>query len=106
MFEFLNSANTQVVISMMFLVWSLVWSLFAGWKSSKKGHKIWFVLIFLSLIAWYLYPNIVTTILGLFGAIPLLYFFIFSRFKFEGNKLVFEKFGKKSKVKKDLANPK
>ncbi|MCR4327605.1 MAG: DUF5652 family protein [Nanoarchaeota archaeon] len=97
MFEFLTTDNFQFGISIALLVWSAVWALLAMWKSAKKGHGIWFVVLFLSLIGWYLYPNTLTTVVGFFGALPILYFFVLSRFSFKDNNLVFEswKFKKK-----------
>ena len=74
----------------------MVWVLLAMWKSAKKNHAGWFLVVFLSLISWYLYPGIITTIIGLFAVIPILYFFILSRIDFKGNRLVFEKWGRKN----------
>ncbi|MDP3966172.1 MAG: DUF5652 family protein [archaeon] len=100
MLEFLGSENAQMIISVALILWSSVWTLIAMWKSGKKSHKTWFVLVFLSLMGWYLYPNIVSTVLGLFAALPIFYFFIFSRFRFEKSKLVFEKWGNKDPISK------
>jgi len=70
------------------------------WKAGNKKQRVWFVILFLSLMSWYIYPNIVTIIIGLFAALPISYFFILSRFKFEKNVLTFEKWGKKKKSSK------
>lgn len=99
MFEFLATPVGQEVISIVILVWGIVWELLAMWKAAKKSHWIWFILIFVVVLVSYL--NLWLTIAGTFGGLAIFYFFIFSRFKFVGNKLVFEKWGKKSKeVKK------
>jgi len=100
MFEFLQSPGWSLVLSIVLLIWSLVWTLFSMWKAGNKKQKTWFVILFLSLMSWYLYPNIVTIIIGLFAALPIIYFFILSRFKFEKNVLTFEKWKSKKVSKK------
>jgi len=95
----LTDPAVQAVVSVVLIIWGIVWALLSMWKSAKLGHKVWFVLIFICVLYWYLDPNIISTILGLFGALPILYFYIFSRFRFKDNKLVFEKWKKKHKKK-------
>lgn len=97
MFEFLSTESARVTISMILLVWSAVWTLLSMWKAGKKKDGIWFTVLFLSLLSWYLYPNVLTTIIGLFSALPIVYFFIFSRFSFKDDKLVFESWKSKKK---------
>jgi len=101
MLEFLQTPVWSFALSLFLLVWSLVWTLLSMWKAGNKKQRIWFVILFLSLMSWYLYPNIVTIIIGLFAALPILYFFILSRFSFDKkNNLIFEKWGKKKKSSK------
>jgi hypothetical protein len=49
-------------------IWSLVWKGLALWKSSKKEHKIWFVVLL-----------VVNTI----GILEILYIYIFSKMDFK-----------------------
>ncbi len=100
MFEQLFSSQTfQLVVPWVLLVWGITWELFAMWKAAKKGHMIWFVLLFIVQLVGYL--SIVFAIAGSFGLLPILYIFVFSRIGFKGNTLTFEKWKKGSpKLKK------
>ena len=46
------------------LVWSLIWKGLALWKSARKKHLVWFV---------------VMLIINTLGILEILYFFIFSK---------------------------
>ena len=48
------------------LIWSLVWKLLALWKSARKTHLIWFIIL-----------GVVNTV----GILEILYIFVFSKFK-------------------------
>ena len=53
------------------LVWSLVWKLLALWKSARKGHMAWFI---------------VMGVVNLVGILEILYIFVFSEMKFKSSK--------------------
>ena len=97
MFEFLATPIGQEVISILVLVWGITWELLAMWKAAKKSHWPWFILLFL--VGLFSYISLPFTIAGTFGAVAILYFFVFSRFKFEKNKLIFETWKNKNKKK-------
>jgi hypothetical protein len=63
----LGQLSTQLGISIWILVviiiWSAVWKLIALWKSARKGHVAWFIIL-----------AIVNTV----GILEILYFYIFS----------------------------
>jgi hypothetical protein len=46
---YLTAAATQLGISIWLLVvillWSIVWKLLALWKSARKGHSVWFIVL-------------------------------------------------------------
>ena len=73
-------------------VWSLVWKGFALWKSAKKNHLIWFVVLL---------------IFNTLGILEILYIFVFSKMNFrkkskkvEEKKVSVKKVDVKSKRKK------
>lgn len=68
---------------MIIAVWSIVWKGIALWKSSKKNHLIWFIVLL-----------IVNTV----GILEILYIFIFSEMM--GKKKAGNKPSRKSKVKR------
>jgi len=51
---------------MLVLVWSMVWKLLALWKSARKGHIAWFI---------------VMGLINLVGILEILYIFVFSEMK-------------------------
>ena len=63
------------------LVWSLAWKLLALWKSARKTHLIWFIIL-----------GIVNTV----GILEILYIFVFSKLKYKP----VVKLAKKKKKKK------
>lgn len=95
MFEFLGTPLAQEILGITLLVWGFVWELLAMWKAARKGQWIWFIIIFIAeLLGTF---SLVLAIIGSFGVLAILYFYIFSRFRFEEKGLVFEKWGNKSK---------
>lgn len=50
------------------LIWSLAWKLLALWKSARKTHLIWFIVL-----------GVVNTV----GILEILYIFVFSKFKYK-----------------------
>jgi hypothetical protein len=62
------------------VIWTLLWKGLALWKSAKKGHLIWFIVILL-----------VNTL----GLVEILYVYLFSEIELEKDKNT-----KKSKSKK------
>ncbi len=48
------------------LIWSLAWKLWALWKSARKTHLMWFIVL-----------GLVNTA----GILEILYIFVFSKFK-------------------------
>ena len=49
------------------LIWSIGWKLLALWKSARKGHLAWFI---------------VMGLINFVGIIEILYIFVFSKMKF------------------------
>jgi len=60
------------------LIWSIGWKLLALWKSARKGHLAWFI---------------VMGLINFVGIIEILYIFVFSEMKFKS----FKKPAKKKK---------
>jgi hypothetical protein len=89
MLEFLGTPVAQEIVSILLLVWGLTWELVAMWRSAKKGHWVWFILIFA--VQMFGAVSIVFAILGSFGILPIVYMFFFSRFRVEKNKITFDK---------------
>lgn len=63
------SATTAMVLFVALSIWSLVWKGLALWKSSKKNHLIWFIVLL-----------IVNTI----GILEILYIYVFSKMSLKG----------------------
>lgn len=49
------------------LIWTVAWKAVAAWKAARKGHLIWFVVIF---------------VVNTAGILPILYIFFFQNLKF------------------------
>jgi|GEM_PF-944645 len=62
------SVETAVIIFIIISVWTLIWKGFALWKSCKKNHCIWFIILL-----------IINTI----GILEILYIYIFSEIKLQ-----------------------
>ena len=54
----------QIALLIILAVWSLAWKGVALWKSAKKEHKVWFI---------------VMLILNTAGILEILYIFVFSK---------------------------
>lgn len=81
--NYLQLMQVQLGIPMWLLItiiaWSVIWKLLALWKSARKNHVAWFIIIFF-----------VITI----GILEILYLYVFSEIKCERKKT------KKKTVKK------
>ncbi len=64
------------------LVWTLGWKLVAMWKSAKRNHLVWFMVI---------------AFFNTIGVLPILYIYVFSDLKDFKKKNLKEKKRKKSK---------
>ena len=58
------SAMATMILFLVIAVWSLVWKGIALWKSSKKNHLVWFIILL-----------IVNTV----GILEILYIYLFSK---------------------------
>ena len=58
------SVETLMILLFILGIWSLIWKGFALWKSSKKNHLVWFVVLL---------------VLNTLGILEILYIFIFSK---------------------------
>lgn len=65
------SLGAAIVIFAVISIWALVWKGIALWKSSKKNHLIWFIILL-----------IVNTL----GILEILYIFIFSKMSLRGKR--------------------
>ncbi len=65
------------------LIWSTVWKLLALWKSARKNHIIWFIIL---------------AFINTVGILEILYIYVFSDMK--SNKKPKKKTKKKTKVKR------
>ena len=59
-----SALNISPTILILLLVWTVVWKGLALWKSARKSHMIWFIVLL-----------IVNTI----GILDILYIYIFSK---------------------------
>ena len=57
------SLTAAIILFIIIAIWSLTWKGFALWKSARKNHLVWFIVLL-----------IVNTI----GILEILYLFIFS----------------------------
>jgi len=60
------SLTAVAVVITIISIWSLAWKGVALWKSAKKGHTVWFIILL---------------ILNTVGILEILYIFIFSRIR-------------------------
>jgi hypothetical protein len=67
--QFGISLSSLILILGIIAIWSLIWKGFALWKSARKNHIVWFIVLL-----------IVNTL----GVLEILYIFIFS--KLDSNK--------------------
>lgn len=61
-----GEAGIAVWLIAIILIWSLVWKLLALWKSARNKHLVWFI---------------VMAVINTMGILPILYIFVFSKFK-------------------------
>ncbi len=79
----LPTASTIIIVALVMLViliWSLIWKGIALWKSARKSHKLWFIILL---------------ILNTVGILEILYIYVFS--KMDWNKKQDNKLKKKRK---------
>ena len=73
---YLTTIATQIGIPLWLLLvvflWEAIWKIAALWKSARKGHIVWFIVIAL-----------VNTI----GILPILYIYVFSKMKIKEKKI-------------------
>jgi len=67
----LEFGRTLLIFLIIITIWSLPWKAVALWKAAKKNHLVWFI-IFL--------------VVNTAGILEILYFFIFSKMKYEKKK--------------------
>jgi methionyl-tRNA synthetase len=58
----------SIWILIVIVIWSAIWKLIALWKSARKGHIVWFIVL-----------AIVNTV----GILEILYVYIFSEMNFK-----------------------
>ena len=66
------SYAAMLFILAILIVWSAVWKLMALWKSARKGHTVWFILL---------------AIINTVGILEILYIYIFSEINFDKKKV-------------------
>ena len=70
--SYLTELSAQMGISfwllIVILLWSVVWKLLALWKSARKNHLGWFIVM-----------AVVNTV----GILPILYIYVFSKIGYE-----------------------
>jgi hypothetical protein len=72
-------------ILLVIVIWSVVWKLIALWKSARKGHVVWFIVL-----------AFVNTV----GILEILYFYIFSEMNLKKKSSKLSKESNKRKRKK------
>ena len=60
----ISQLGVPIWLLVILLVWIVTWKLIALWKSARKGHIVWFILL-----------AVVNTI----GILEILYIFVFSK---------------------------
>lgn len=63
--------GVSLPILLIILIWSAVWKGIALWKSARKRHLVWFIVLL-----------VVNTL----GILEILYIFLFSKIKLEGTR--------------------
>ena len=74
-----GSLGISLWLLIVILIWSLFWKLLALWKSARKGHVVWFIVI---------------AIFNTIGILDILYIYVFSDLNYKN------KTAKKKVVKK------
>ena len=70
--ELARQLGVSLWVFVVILIWSVVWKLLALWKSARKGHTVWFILL---------------AIINTIGILEILYIYVFSELKFEKKKV-------------------
>jgi len=79
-----SQLGVPIWILAVVVIWSAIWKLLALWKSARKNHIIWFILL---------------AFINTVGILEILYIYIFSDMKSEKKKKVKAKKKRKSKKK-------
>lgn len=82
----------QFIFLMIMVIWTLVWTAIAMWKSSRNCQRVWFVIVFAFLFlpwAWYV-----------MGLIPILYMAFFQKNQNKAMPVVIQEIPKKAAAKK------
>lgn len=58
----------SIWILIVIVIWIIIWKLLALWKSARKGHIVWFIIL---------------AIINTVGILEILYFYIFSEMNFK-----------------------
>ena len=66
--QFYAQWGISIWIIILIVVWSVVWKLLALWKSARKGHLVWFILL---------------AIINTVGILEILYIYIFSEMNYK-----------------------
>ncbi len=72
------------------LIWTLVWKLVGMWKSARKGHVAWFIII---------------ALFNTVGILSILYVYVFSKMPLH-KKPLYKKLNSKKKTSKKKSNKK
>ena len=62
-----SQLGISIWILVVIVIWSVVWKLLALWKSAKKGHTVWFIVL---------------AIINTVGILEILYIYIFSEINY------------------------
>lgn len=70
------SVGVAIFLIILVSIWSFIWKGFALWKSVKKNHLVWFIILL-----------VVNTV----GILEILYIFVFSKLSLRKSKTVVSK---------------
>ena len=40
--------DNLLLVSIVYIIWTLPWEAIALWKAARNGHKVWFIIMFLT----------------------------------------------------------
>lgn len=86
------------ILLMIMVIWTLIWTAIAMWKSSRNSQFVWYVILFVLLFipwSWYL-----------LGLIPILYLAFFQKNLNKAMPVVVQEIPKKAAAKKKPARKK
>ena len=69
--EVIIQYGIPIWLLVVIIVWSAVWKLLALWKSARKNHLVWFIVL---------------ALINTVGILEILYVYIFSEMKFNKKK--------------------